>query len=406
MYSTTILRIAILPTIILSMFFLSCSGPSSPIPYPSIIEILTFYPDRGGYGDTVFIEGKGFGKYREGVTVQFGTAKAEVVSVYPEKIMVRVPASAQAGSTTLTVKTHTATVTASGKFTVEDPGQSRLPDPSPPGVTSVQPLQGGSGDTVRISGFGFGTNIDSIAVVFGPKTATIISVTPEQIIVRVPRNAPAGKCGVIMRIRNRSIFATKSFLVLAKPLMLNIQISELHAEVERWYEYRTYMGVGAKSERSKGSERINFNLSLAICDSEQCSLPDGPDIIRYCCTTQVGVWSHEVKGWIQVDRARRRVIRLDVEFAEIALGLSGYSHNQYHFVVHDVPYIEQGDFYVAEITGTDITGHFYVPKWTTSTIIDNNSDTYRQRTQSEFGSKFIQILDQRADARLRISFPY
>jgi hypothetical protein len=140
-------------------------------------------------GGQVTIVGSGF----LGTTaVHFGTVAATVVSAELDtQVIVTVPAGTQAGAVDITVTTLTGTsaVTPMDRFAYTAPGL--------PVVTDVSPATGNpaGGDTVTISGSGFGAVLSEVTVSFGGAAATVTAATDSQLTVTTPLTPITGVSG-------------------------------------------------------------------------------------------------------------------------------------------------------------------------------------------------------------------
>lgn len=84
-------------------------------PPPGTLAIFNFTPQAGGVGESVTIQGQGFGSTVGANTVQFNGAPATVVSASASTLVVTVPIGATTGPISVTV--GTATATSSNNFT-------------------------------------------------------------------------------------------------------------------------------------------------------------------------------------------------------------------------------------------------------------------------------------------------
>lgn len=124
--------------------------------------------------------------------VQFGAVAATMISAELDtQVVVAVPPGTRAGAVDITVTTLTGTssVTAVGRFAYTTPGL--------PVVTGVSPAAGtpAGGDTVTISGSGFGTVPGDVSVSFDAAAATVTAVTDSQLTVTTPLTLISGISG-------------------------------------------------------------------------------------------------------------------------------------------------------------------------------------------------------------------
>lgn len=154
-----------------------------PAPEPK-----TVFPDTGYAGfATVTITGTQFGNYKQAVKVFFGGIQADtILSCEDSKIVARVPKSAVSGKVGLQVWTNT----------IDSIGQFRVVDN--PVVTKASKDIGFPGDTVDISGKGFGTDLSKIQVKFNGTTADINEVNDSTIRVILPVGFSSGNISVFV----------------------------------------------------------------------------------------------------------------------------------------------------------------------------------------------------------------
>jgi hypothetical protein len=67
------------------------------------IQITSLDPTSGAVGDTIMINGSGFGDKPDGVSAWLGSKKAKVVGVVPDMVMIEVPAGAKSGKVKLKI---------------------------------------------------------------------------------------------------------------------------------------------------------------------------------------------------------------------------------------------------------------------------------------------------------------
>ena len=156
----------------------AASSPSSfsVIPSPSISS---FTPTSFGVGAMVTINGAGF----NGATnVTLNGKKARVFRVEsPTRIVVQVPRGTTNGL--IAVTTPGGTASSESNFTVS----------AAPRITAFDPVTGGVGTVVTITGTGFD---QASALSVGGQPATFDVVSPTQIVAAVPPGATSGKISV------------------------------------------------------------------------------------------------------------------------------------------------------------------------------------------------------------------
>jgi len=143
----------------------------STAPAAGTLAIFDFTPQTGGVGQTVTIQGQGFGATPGSNTVQFNGATATVVSASTSTLVVTVPIGATTGPISVTV--GTATATSSNNFTF-------IPVPS---ILSVKPkvLVSSSTATVvpnfQVTGANLTGATFSFAPAFTPPSVAVTSAT-------------------------------------------------------------------------------------------------------------------------------------------------------------------------------------------------------------------------------------
>ena len=153
-----------------------------PAPEPQAIS-----PSSDYAGKTVTITGTSFGDYSNVVKVYFNGILADtVISCEDTKIVVKVPDNAISGKVSLQVWTNK--IDSIGTFTVK----------APPTITKVDPLTVLPGDTVRIYGTGYGTDITKAKVDFAGTSANVAYLEDTVITTVVPVGASSGNLGIII----------------------------------------------------------------------------------------------------------------------------------------------------------------------------------------------------------------
>jgi hypothetical protein len=134
-----------------------------------------------GYPKTlVTISGKNFGTLTNAVKVSFGGVSGAVVSCADNQIVVQVPANGLSGKVLLSVWTVTDSV---GNFTI-------VPAPV---ITTQSTTAASPGDTLNLTGSGFGTNAAALTVNFNGVAGSVYSVTADTLVrVIVPAGFTSG----------------------------------------------------------------------------------------------------------------------------------------------------------------------------------------------------------------------
>lgn len=155
-----------------------------PAPEPQAI-----YPSAGYAGfDTVTITGSTFGDYKNAVKVFFNGIVADtVLSCEDGKITVKVPKGGISGKVSLQVWTHT--IDSIGTYTVYE-------SPEADAIDRTLVL---AGDTVIISGKGFGTDLSIVKVNFNGPDGVITALTDSLITAVVPYGFSSGNLTVTVR---------------------------------------------------------------------------------------------------------------------------------------------------------------------------------------------------------------
>jgi hypothetical protein len=156
-----------------------------PAPEPEGI-----FPGSGYAGfDTVTITGSTFGDYKNAVKVFFNGVEADtVLSCEDGKITVKVPKTGISGKVSLQVWTHM--VDSIGFFTV-------IESPEAVAINRSSVL---AGDTVIISGKGFGTDLSLVKVNFNGPDGSITALTDSVITAIVPVGFSSGN--LIVTVKN------------------------------------------------------------------------------------------------------------------------------------------------------------------------------------------------------------
>ncbi len=157
-------------------------------PNPDEMTITAIDPTSGPVGTTVIITGTNFGAELSDQMVMFNGVEAEITALTNEEITVLVPTGATTGVVSFT----------SGETTVEGPSFEVTVEEEEPGITSVAPTAGPVGTEVSIRGYGFGEDMDALAVDFNGTAAEITSATNEEVMVVVPAGAMTGPVNLIV----------------------------------------------------------------------------------------------------------------------------------------------------------------------------------------------------------------
>ena len=147
-------------------------------------------PESVGAGGTCAINGTNFCSDANDDEVQINGKKAQVVSATANQIVVKVPENMPGGAGTLTVKVAGI-----------DAGKLPVTVNAVPDLTSLSASWAWLNAPVTISGTGFGNNPADVTVYMGPLRAPVDSVTPTQIVFRIPNGFAGGPWGYNQPLR-------------------------------------------------------------------------------------------------------------------------------------------------------------------------------------------------------------
>jgi IPT/TIG domain len=170
-------------TLVLGLAFYGC-GKAATKP-----EIKSLDPTSGGTGSEVVISGGSFGTTQGTGVVFFGQEEADIVAWSDTSITANVPSDLAAAKYGVTVET-TEGASNAVDFTVEEAL------PNAPKITSLDPVSGGAGVEVVISGSKFGATQGSGKILFGPGTAEVVKWSDTSITFKVPADATPNTYGV------------------------------------------------------------------------------------------------------------------------------------------------------------------------------------------------------------------
>ena len=150
---------------------------------PNITKV---WPTLGPVGMAVTITGANFGASQGTSTVTFGGASAGTAPYWSDtSITVTVPSGAATGNVVVTVNGLSGS---GGAFTVTNP----------PAITSLSASTGAPGDTITISGTGFGSAIGLGQVWLGSTyCGTVVSWSDTQVVATVALTSRSGKAQVL-----------------------------------------------------------------------------------------------------------------------------------------------------------------------------------------------------------------
>lgn len=184
--------------------------PEPPKPIAPILSVESFLPNNGKAGDTITINGLGFGTDNQLVWVDFNGAQVRPHETTNTKLRVVVPTLAKSGKIKITK--DTANVFSGNVFTVTESISTA------PIISSFSPTSAKVGEVIQIKGKLFGTNVNAVTVKFGNSTPVKPNtVSDTDMSVTVPTDAQTGKVTVITAggtaISPETFFKTETFPV-------------------------------------------------------------------------------------------------------------------------------------------------------------------------------------------------
>ncbi|MDT0684745.1 DUF4979 domain-containing protein [Autumnicola psychrophila] len=148
-------------------------------------KVESFSPTQARISEEISISGADFGYYPDAVTVFFGEAEGEVVSVEDTEIITKVPVGASSG--VIRIKVWTNTDSTSTEFTL-------MPSAK---IDRIAPSTAVPGETVTIYGENFELENESVSVFFGGNIeGQVVSRTNTEIQVIVPEGGMSGPINV------------------------------------------------------------------------------------------------------------------------------------------------------------------------------------------------------------------
>lgn len=82
-----------------------------------------------------------------------------------------------------------------------------------PGINDFTPSFGKDNEYVKIYGSNFGSNLNDVSVLFGNKSAEVVSCIPERLLVKVPAYTYSENCLITVKIKNNQTSSTKPFFL-------------------------------------------------------------------------------------------------------------------------------------------------------------------------------------------------
>ena len=142
----------------------------------SELSVIGMTPERGQVGDTVAIDGTGFGTDPRALVVRFAGTSATVVSASDEQLRVQVPSGASTGTVSVTLGRSIAT--SADSFTV-------VSDQAPT-ISSVTPTIADAGDALTVSGAHFAASKGENDVRVNSARALVSSARASEIVAEAP----------------------------------------------------------------------------------------------------------------------------------------------------------------------------------------------------------------------------
>ncbi len=170
--------------------------------------IASFSPTSGAPGTKVVISGSNFSVQTFDNSVMLGNVAVTVTSSAPDQIKVVIPKGAVSGKFQVTV-TNGGAVESATDFSVIEPFAAE----------SFAPIQGAPGDTVTITGSGFGTNVKNLKVTLAGIECKILTAAPHEIEVTLPEGAIGGTFSVTLKGEAKPATAPGSFSIIIPPLV-------------------------------------------------------------------------------------------------------------------------------------------------------------------------------------------
>jgi len=141
------------------------------------LTVAGFSPTSGLPGTMVTINGTGFSPVKNLNSVKLGKIPLKILSSDSNSIVVQIPVNIKTGGNFIvSVKGKQSSAVSASAFNLILPVK----------IKSITPKAGPIGTTVKITGQGFGTNLQMVQVLFLGFYCPVISLTPEEIQVQVP----------------------------------------------------------------------------------------------------------------------------------------------------------------------------------------------------------------------------
>ncbi len=196
--------------------------PEPPKPVTPTMTVESFSPTSGKAGDTVTINGLGFGTDNQLVWVDFNGAQIRPHEISNTKMKALVPAQAKTGK--IKVSKDTSNVFSTNLFTVTETTSTA------PYISTFTPTSAKTGETVTIKGKFFGTNANLVAIKFGSSAAIKpTTITDTEMTAVVPTDAQTGKISLTFG-NGTPILSSETFTVVP-PIITITSFSPASAKV-------------------------------------------------------------------------------------------------------------------------------------------------------------------------------
>lgn len=150
----------------------------------------SFSPEEGGPGEIVTLTGSMFGTDPDAIEVMFNDKPVEVLSCANTEITVKTPAKSPGKDCIISLKKGQSSFQAYPKtFTYNAAFE----------LESFEPLEGGTGTHVTLSGDGFGENPGDIEIFFDGQPATVVECTNDHVVVATP-DALDAECTISVKM--------------------------------------------------------------------------------------------------------------------------------------------------------------------------------------------------------------
>lgn len=247
-------------------------------------------PASGYAGTDVIITGSSFGDYKNVVKVFFNGIEADsILSCEDGKIVARVPKNGISGKVSLQVWTHT--VDSVGAYTV-------IPAPI---ILTVNKDIGLPGETVAITGKGFGADVTKVKVNFNGTTGTVSEVNDSSMNVILPQGFTSGN--IVVFVNNYPVTGPNFRAVATVPdpiywLAFEGNLADNMGKAAATYTYVNAKPIAYDNGVSGQAVKLNGSYNQFTLNNQYISLPKEisrqPELTVACWVN----WSND-SGWVQ-----------------------------------------------------------------------------------------------------------